>query len=163
CRRAKEQLLADGDLASAPVVVLGRGSRVIGGSIKAELPRSDVEATLIDGFFPVCALSDRPARPRNLGLRELGLPFAADARDTCHLASFVAAHRLPTALLFNGGVMKATRLRERVADTVRGWIGSENGPKVLGGTDLDLAVAHGAAYFGLVRCGRGIRVRGGTA
>jgi hypothetical protein len=32
----------------------------------------------------------------------------------------------------------------------------------LAGTDLDLAVARGAAYYGLVRGGRGIRIRGGT-
>ena len=35
--------------------------------------------------------------------------------------------------------------------------------KELSGTDLDLAVARGAAYYGLVRRGRGVRIRGGTA
>jgi hypothetical protein len=34
---------------------------------------------------------------------------------------------------------------------------------VLPGEDLDLAVAKGAAYYGLVRHGRGLRIRGGTA
>ena len=34
---------------------------------------------------------------------------------------------------------------------------------MLAGTDLDLAVAHGAAYYGLVRRGKGVRIRGGTA
>ncbi|MFB1030388.1 MAG: hypothetical protein QMC09_11990 [Thauera sp.] len=35
--------------------------------------------------------------------------------------------------------------------------------RLLGGTDLDLAVARGAAYYGYVRRGRGVRIRGGTA
>jgi hypothetical protein len=35
--------------------------------------------------------------------------------------------------------------------------------KELQGTDLDLAVARGAAYYGLVRRGRGVRIRGGAA
>ena len=34
---------------------------------------------------------------------------------------------------------------------------------MLEGADLDLAVARGAAYYGLVRRGHGIRIRGGTA
>jgi hypothetical protein len=35
--------------------------------------------------------------------------------------------------------------------------------KELHGTDLDQAVAEGAAYYGLVRRGQGIRIRGGAA
>ena len=35
--------------------------------------------------------------------------------------------------------------------------------KVLPADDLDRAVARGAAYYGLVRRGKGIRIRGGTA
>ncbi len=34
---------------------------------------------------------------------------------------------------------------------------------MLEGADLDLAVARGAAYYGCVRRGRGVRIRGGTA
>ena len=40
CRLAKETLFADAQLAAAPVTVLGRGSRVIGGTIKGELARA---------------------------------------------------------------------------------------------------------------------------
>ncbi|NIF68519.1 Hsp70 family protein, partial [Burkholderia sp. Cy-647] len=35
--------------------------------------------------------------------------------------------------------------------------------RLLGGADLDLAVARGAAYYGYVKRGRGVRIRGGTA
>ncbi len=165
CRAAKETLYdpAHERDDAAPVVVLGRGSRVIGGSIKAEVRRSDVDA-LADGFFPPVALGEQPARARRVGLRELGLPFAADAAVTRHLSAFVAAQRNATAVLFNGGVMKARSLRQRIVETLDSWSDSpEDDLKVLGGTDLDLAVAHGAAYYGLVRRGRGVRIRGGTA
>ena len=61
CRDAKEKLLADPKLASAPVTVLGRGSTVIGGTIKGELPRAEVEKVLVDGFFPECPRDAEPA------------------------------------------------------------------------------------------------------
>jgi hypothetical protein len=164
CRTAKETLLSVGDRDTAPVVVLGRGSKVIGGSVRTELQRGDVERVLVDGFFPETALGDKPRRPARVGLRELGLPFAADAAITRHLSQFVGAHRKATAVLFNGGVMKGRVLRQRIVQTLDSWADSpEDDLKVLAGTDLDLAVAHGAAYYGMVRRGKGVRIRGGTA
>src|SRR6185369_16759917 len=78
------------------------------------------------------------------------------------LADFLARHGgKPSAILFNGGVMKGELMRSRLAKMVGGWQGKSELP-ALAGTDLDLAVAHGAAYYGLVRSGRGIRIRGGT-
>jgi hypothetical protein len=164
CRHAKEQLLAGGRVEAQPVVILGRGSKVIGGSIKTELKRADVEALLVDGFFPQVGPEARPRKARTVGLRELGLPFAADAAVTRHLAAFVGAHRRATCVLYNGGVMKGRALSRRVTETLDAWSDSpEDDLKVLTGTDLDLAVAHGATYYGLVRRGRGVRIRGGTA
>jgi hypothetical protein len=71
----------------------------------------------------------------------------------------------PTALLFNGGVFKSPLLAERMLATVNGWLNSESSEpaRLLAGADLDLAVARGAAYYGYVRRGRGVRIRGGTA
>ena len=163
CRGAKEQLLS-GTADSAPVTLLGRGSRLIGGSIRAEVTRAEVEALLVDGFFPLVAADARPERARRTALRTLGLPYATDAAVTRHLAAFVGAHRRATAVLFNGGVMKARMLQRRVTETLDGWSDSpEDDLKVLSGADLDLAVAEGAAYYGLVRRGKGVRIRGGTA
>ncbi|MES1184956.1 MAG: Hsp70 family protein, partial [Myxococcales bacterium] len=104
---------------------------------------------------------------------QVGLPYASDPAITRHLAAFLARHafgngeaaRPPTAVLFNGGVLKADVLRRRVLDTLNGWL-EERGAapaRVLPGEDLDLAVARGAAYYGLVRHGSGLRIRGGTA
>jgi hypothetical protein len=182
CRGAKEKLFADPDLADVPVTVLGRGSRVIGGAIKGELSRAEVEKVLVDGFFPDCPPDAVPKSQRTVGLQELGLPYASDPAVTKHLAHFlhrnaeVLATRVPsrrgkkkvsqpTAVLFNGGVFKAGPLRERLVAILNHWAKAAGAPpvKILLDTDLDLAVAGGAAYFGLVRRGKGVRIRGGTA
>ncbi|MFO0579655.1 MAG: Hsp70 family protein [Polyangia bacterium] len=167
CRQAKEDLLsAEQPRESAPVVVLGRGSKVIGGSVKTQLLQADVERFLLDGFFPRVEAAARPAQSRRVGLQEIGLPFASDPAVTRHLAKFLGDHRPPTAVLFNGGVMKGGPLRQRVEDVLGAWLGSDGATsrvRSLAGADYDRAVALGAAYYGLVRRGRGLRIRGGTA
>jgi molecular chaperone DnaK (HSP70) len=162
CRRAKEQLLGDDPPASVPIAILGRGSKLLGSTIRAEVTRAQAEGLLIDGFFPRVAADARTERRRAGGLREMGLPYAHDPAITRHLAEFLARFgRMPTHVLFNGGVMKASTLQARIVELIRGWAGREVG--VLAGADLDLAVALGAAHYGQVRRGRGVRIRGGTA
>ncbi len=159
-RAAKEQILA-GTADRLPVAVLGRGSRLIGGTLKTDIGREDVERLLVDGFFPMAGAGDRPQRSRKTGILELGLPYASDPAVTRHLAEFVSRHgRRPTAALYNGGVMKGTALRRRLGEAIAAWNGAQ---LELSGTDFDLAVAHGAAYYGGVRRGRGVRIRGGVA
>lgn len=163
-RGAKETLLADGAPATTSVAVLGRSKKVIGGALKTELARADAERILVDGFFPRVDADARPQRDRRTGLTEMGLPYAADPRLTAHLAEFLARHReagTPTAVLFNGGVMNADALRTRLLGVLREWCGPEL--RELRGINLDQAVARGAAYHGLARRGRGIRIRGGAA
>jgi hypothetical protein len=183
-RQAKEMLLSDAKLAAAPVTVLGRGRSVIGGTIKGELARADVERTLLDGFFPECPRDSEPGRQRAAGLQELGLPYVADPAITKHLAYFLKrqaehlvnreskpkrkkaqATGLPTAILFNGGVFKAEPLCDRFTGVLNQWAKEAKGEKVrtLFGNDLDQAVARGAATYGMVRRGKGVRIRGGTA
>ncbi|MCG5053106.1 MAG: Hsp70 family protein [Myxococcales bacterium] len=163
CRRAKEQLLSISPPEAVPVSVLGRGAKLIGSTLRTELRQDHVQHLVLDGFFPFVPKDARPQKRRTVGLRELGLPYAQDAAITRHLAEFLARHgQRPSAILFNGGVMRAALLRERVSQAVGLWDGRGDTP-VLSGTDLDLAVALGAAYYGLVRRGRGIRIRGGTA
>ena len=177
CRGAKEKLLSDASLEQVAVVLPSRGSQLLGGSIRGELRREQVERYLLEGFFPAVRATDLPkVRPR-AGLTQVGLPYASDPAITKHLAAFLARHafadpaasatdaRPPTAILFNGGVLKADVLRTRVIETLNGWLEQRGSAKarVLPGEDLDLAVARGAAYYGLVRHGRGLRIRGGTA
>jgi hypothetical protein len=173
CRSAKEALLSS-DVQSVPVVVPGRGSQLLGGSLRSTLERADVIQTVLDGFFPEVDVSDEPARRARGGLTQVGLPYAADPGVTRHLAAFLRRQAeaggggtmlRPTAILFNGGVLKAGAIRERIVSTVNGWLSSAGAPpaRLLPADDLDLAVAKGAAYYGLVRRGRGLRIRGGTA
>lgn len=183
-RRAKETLFAEPSKAVHPVSIAGRGSSLVGGTLKTELRREELVATLVEGFFPVVTADARPIAQTRVGLTTLGLPYAMDAAVTRHLAAFLGRHRTtapaavaghtlpgkallhPTAVLFNGGVMKAADLEARVMDVLASWVTAEGGtaPRKLPGADLDLAVAQGAATFGLVRrSGKGIRIRGGTA
>jgi len=182
CRDAKETLLMDSSLAEIPVVVPSRGSSLIGGTLRTALTRDEVGRTLVEGFFPRVEAVARPAQQARTGLTTLGLPFAKDARITCHLAAFLgrqvnAAEELglaakvgarfihPTALLLNGGVFKADALAQRLLETLNRWLLEDGAPaaRLLAGADLDLAVARGAAYYGYVRRGKGVRIRGGTA
>lgn len=173
CRSGKEKLLSNAALEQVAVVLPSRGAQLIGGSIRGELRQQQVQAYLLDGFFPRVAASEQPKTRARAGLTQVGLPYASDPAITRHLAAFLARHafgsgeaaRPPTAILFNGGVLKADVLRRRVLDTLNGWL-EERGAapaRVLPGEDLDLAVARGAAYYGLVRQGSGLRIRGGTA
>ena len=170
CRVAKETLFLAPNKSSAPVAILGRGSKVIGGSIKAELTRETLNAVLLDGFFPPCEPTDAPGRGKRVGLTEIGLPYATDPAITRHLARFLGRQAgslhagggslKPSAVLFNGGVFKAEELKKRVVDVLSTWAGMPT--PSLNAADLDLSVALGAAYYGLVRQGKGIRIRGGV-
>ncbi|SDP68007.1 Molecular chaperone DnaK (HSP70) [Rhodoferax sp. OV413] len=183
CRLAKEKLLSDADVQAVPLVIPSRGARLIGGSINAELRRDALTATILEGFFPQVDSSARPISRARAGLTQLGLPYAQDAAVTRHLAALLgrqvgataalggfapdanASFLHPTAVLFNGGVFKSDLLVQRTLATLNSWLAAEGAPaaRLLDGADLDYAVARGAAYYGTVRQGQGIRIRGGTA
>jgi len=171
CRTAKERLLNDPSLDKEPVVILGRGSSLIARTIRTELTRKEIETAILEGFFPKAAITDFPKEQTRVGMREMGLPYEADPAITRHLARFLSRQVLgsggegsvafPTTVLFNGGVMKSPLLRERLLDVLRNWEGQGNVAE-LSSVDLDLGVAKGAAYYGLAKRGRGVRVRGGA-
>ena len=185
CRAAKEALLGDAALEQQSIVVPSRSSKLIGGSIRTELTQAEVRTTLLEGFFPQVDAASRPANRARAGLTQLGLPYAQDAGVTRHLAALLgrqagataeltgfagqadaaASFLHPTAVLFNGGVFKSAILIERTLATLNSWLGAEQAApaRALAGADMDLAVARGAAYYGYVRRGQGVRIRGGTA
>jgi len=181
CRQAKETLLEEGSSAKeAPVTVLGKGAKVIGGTIKSQLKRADMERVLLDGFFPQVASTDEPERRRRAGLQEIGLPYVADPAITKHLARFLRQEQAstqesadlrgpsglicPTHVLFNGGVMLPALLRDRVLEVLNAWLAEEgrSPARCLTGDDPMHAVARGAAYYGRAKQGRGVRIRGGV-
>lgn len=170
CRQAKETLLSPDGPKKHPISVLGRGSKLIGGTVTVDVSKDAVLQLLVDGFFPACQMTDRPARQRVSGFQEIGLPYEADAAVTRHLAAFLQNHGTddggparPTHVLFNGGVYKADAFRTQLMQTLGNWF-PEHRPQLLDGVhDLDHAVARGAAYYGWAKIKGGVRIRGGTA
>ena len=184
CRMAKETLYADPALARAPLAIASRGSSLMGGTLRTELTREELDRVLTEGFFPPSPVTELPRVARRTGLAQMALPYAQDAAVTRHLAAFLTrqaqalasspdapvdvggkAFIHPTAVLFNGGVFKAGPLKARVLEVLNGWLAADGGApaRELEGADLDLSVARGAAYYGWVRQGHGLRIRGGTA
>ncbi|HXG64458.1 MAG TPA: Hsp70 family protein, partial [Blastocatellia bacterium] len=150
CCAAKEQLLSNPEMERAPITVLGSGRSVVGGSLTTELAREEVEETLLNGFLPLTAPDDLPAREKRAGLRELGLPYASEPAITRHLAEFLTKSRdaeegqspaqtddsenpqsairnpqapmaRPDAVLFNGGFFAPAITRERIIEALTGW------------------------------------------
>jgi len=185
CRIEKEKLFESPKTQKRPITLLGKGTKLIGGTIKTELVREDLDQVLVEGFFPKVASGELPARQRRVGFQELGLPYAADPAITKHIARFLSEQvrnspeaadirrgrsglACPTHILFNGGVMKAAVLRDRVVEVLNNWLRQEGfdalgAGQILEAPDLEHAVARGAAYYGKARRGRGVRIRSGAS
>ncbi len=166
CRNAKENLLSDPDAREYPVTILGRGSSLIGGTVKTELSRDAVEKIILDGFFPICERTAAPVSPQKTGIQEMGLTYVSDPAVTHHLAKFLQQNigeAMPTAVLFNGGVLKAQNVRGRIMEVMFSWKVSEDKAPIreIESGDFDLAVAKGAVYYGMAKRGRGVRIRYG--
>ncbi len=177
CRAAKEELLSTEKTESA-VTLMTAGSSVIGNMKHALLTREKLYAILENGFYPTPA-HDADIDLRGAGIRKMGLPYAANPSVSDHLLGFLRyAHRVsctdttptdsktpvyPHFVLFNGGSMAPDWVRGRILQTLSSWFPDRPPPLELTGADMSLAVARGAAYFGWVRRGRGVKVRGGIA
>jgi molecular chaperone DnaK (HSP70) len=161
CSAAKEKLLNDPNLKSVEITVLGTGSSLIGKSLKTEITREEALELALEGFLPLTERGEAPKEEKRSLFRELGLPYVSDAAITRHLNAFLEpTGETPDAILFNGGFFIPAILQERVADALAKWYGRR--PEILENTDLDLAVARGAAYYSYVRStGSGVLVRGG--
>ncbi len=173
-RRVKETLLGSSPPDVLTVNLPATGSKLIGGGRQSEVSRDEIEQLLVDGFLPEVRLDARPT-PRQSGFQDFGLPYAADAGITRYLAAFLEAHRTtgdqqpatdhdparPDIILFNGGFFASPVLRARLLDVVSKWFGVDGAswqPIVLDNERLDLAVARGAAYYGMVRRGEGVGI-----
>lgn len=175
CRMAKEDLFADPNRPNMALTLAGRGSAVVGGTLTDTVTREEVEKIVLDGFFPRVDFAATPRRGARVGLQEFGLPYAVEPEIPRHLAWFLHQHATavgapavrPDAVLFNGGALTPLAIRERIVEILSSWFSEENGaswrPTVLTNTSLELAVAYGAAYYGLVRRGQGVRIGGGSA
>ncbi|MBF0476824.1 MAG: hsp70 family protein [Deltaproteobacteria bacterium] len=176
CRAAKENILS-GLAESKTITLVGGGRRLIAETLSTTIDRAEVEEVLLDGFFPVIKSSDPiETKPRG-GITEFGLPYAQDPAITRHLIQFLQRHQAdvaqtlgrktaqPDLILFTGGALKPAIVQARIREAIRNWYGVEDlsAPAVLHNADLDLAVALGASYYGLVKRGHGVRVGSGAA
>jgi len=175
CRQAKENILNEG-LDSETITMMGEGSSLIGGTLTARLQRSKLEDVVLDGFFPVIENHDSKVTKIKKGISEFGLPYENEPAITRHIGLFLEKHQedvkkilnkkpFPDLILFNGGSLKSPLIQKRIQDSVRYWFDETNsiGPSILDNPVPDLAVALGAAYYGLVKIGKGVRVGSGSA
>jgi molecular chaperone DnaK (HSP70) len=177
CRHAKEVLLSGSDASEHNITILGRGTGLIGGSIRMKLTRDEIHSILLDGFFPVVPSDAAPQRQRRAALMEVGLNYAYDPAVTRHLAQFLkraatskgeSGLARPTHLLMNGGVLQANAIEQRLSEVLQGWLREAGAPPLVTfqnetkQSDLMHAVAHGAAYYGFARTGKGVRIRSGV-
>jgi molecular chaperone DnaK (HSP70) len=174
CRQAKETILG-GEADAMRITLVGSGRKLIADTLSTNLQRAQVESTILEGFFPVIEPGERPAERPRQGITEFGLPYAQDPAITRHVIQFLERHRPdvaamgkatvePDLILFNGGALKPVILQERIREAIRHWFGREdrNLPRVLQSPELDLAVALGGSYYGLVKTGHGVRVGSGS-
>jgi molecular chaperone DnaK (HSP70) len=179
CRVAKELLLSNDPSApkEQPLTILGRGTGLVGGTIRGKITGKEIRNLLIEGFFPVVNPDAAPQRERRAALMEVGLNYATDPAVTKHLAQFLrqAASNAgaegfarPTHLLLNGGVLQAGAIEQRIFEVLNGWMQQAGASPVIElqnetkQADLMHAVAQGAAYYGFARTGKGVRIRGGV-
>jgi hypothetical protein len=133
---------------------------------------------IVDGFFPAVSADEHPHGRRG-AIVEFGLPYAADAAVTRHIAGFLgkqtqtladgngvsapdtAVPAIPDSVLLNGGVFKSEALKTRLMGILESWRG---GPvKQLESLDPTFAVARGAVAYAMARRGKSPRIAGGSA
>ncbi len=160
------------------ISIMGAGRKLIADTLKGSLSQAQVKELILEGFFPYVSLDEAPQGSRRSGLTEWGLPFVQDPAVTRHLAAFWQRHLnlmrqetgrtqlYPDFLLFNGGALTPASIRERIRSVVQRWFQAEAAPGwspiELENSRPELAVALGAAYYGLVRQGEGVRVGAGS-
>ena len=171
CRRIKENIL-DGISDSGRVTLMGAGSSLIAGTLTAQINRQEIETIVLEQFFPLSGSSGQTDSLE--GNASWGLPYEADTAITGHLNRFLDRHQAdvkaaigivdpcPDLILFNGGSLKAQVLQDRIQEAVRHRFSRDSGPVCLDNREMDLAVSLGAAYYGMVKAGIGVRVGSGS-
>ncbi len=164
CRELKERLLSPDAPEEDAIRLPGRGRALIADTLVAKVKREEVLALIEKEFFPEVSYNQSLKRVESVprGMREWGLPYARESAITKHLAAFLFKQGIEKidVVLFNGGALKPEVLRKRICQELSRWFEHTN-LKTLETVSLDLAVAVGAAYYGLVKQGLGIRVGGG--
>ena len=173
-------------LASVPIAIAARGSKLAGGGLRTELTRAEIDNAWSTAFSRG-RWNGAPATRARTGLTQLGLPYAQDPAVTKHLAAFLG--RQAGALERLSGLPSAPDARPaHVTSSHRRALQrrrheGQRPPRARGHHPEPLArptmapppsacsmgptstwPSRGVRLrFGLARHGRGIRIRGGTA
>ena len=184
-RNVKEQLLANENETTMTVSLPSRSAKLLGGSLKTEVSAAEIRQLILDGFLPEVPIDSKPLHHAS-GFQEFGLPYASDPAITKYLAEFLIAHAdeaddetvaakttvdsataRPDLVLFNGGFFASPVLRDATIKRIADWFQTESepdwAPVLLDNDRLDLAVARGAAYYGMVRRDQGVRIAASLA
>ncbi|SBS35330.1 Chaperone protein HscA [Marinomonas aquimarina] len=169
-RKAKETLLGDSAPESVTLTVLGGGSRLIGGSQKFTVERSQLVEQVELGFLPLESF-EAVVQKSDYAVHTLGLPYESDAAFTRHLAAFLRCHRaeieaatgsnMPDVVLFNGGLFNSDLLKGRVLGQLNQW--SDKPLIVCDASEPNDAVAKGAAQYLRSLAGESERIESGVA
>lgn len=178
CREAKEAILSD-NAESKTITLIGEGRSLIAGTLSSNLDKNEIEKTVLDGFFPIVESNDlktTESKKQRKGITEFGLPYEQEPSITKHLCKFLVNHQAdikdliktkdlyqPDVILFNGGSLKPEWIQNRICESIQSWAKATQPPSILKNPEPFLAVAVGAAYYGLVKMGRGVRVGSGSA
>ncbi len=175
CRQGKEAILG-GEATSFTVTLMGGGGRLIADTRRVALTEDMIARTVLDGFFPTAVDAPPASAGERKGITEFGLPYEPEPAITRHMKGFIEKHRddveaklrrhtfRPDLILFNGGSLKPAVIRQRIRTSLQQWYHDADAdrPGILESHDLELAVACGAAYYGLVKIGHGVRVGSGS-
>jgi Molecular chaperone len=179
CRKAKEALLSEKrDQQEMDIALMGTGGKLIASTLKSSISTTQVEELIVEGFFPFVLLEDKQKAGSRKGLTEWGLPYVQEPAITKHLAAFWQrsvpileketgrTKPFPDFLLFNGGSLTPSVIRNRIRDAVQKWFrdvaGKDWSPRELHNPQPELAVAVGAANYGIARIFDGIKVGAGS-
>lgn len=161
-RKAKEALLSN-EKPHYQISIQGTGSSVVQGSFSFQAHQADIQKQLLEGFFGQYGWNDAVVLKKAAGMRTMGLPYEDEPSITKHLAHFLQVSQAqPDYILFNGGAMKPVVFQKAVLDSLKAWF-PHRPLRMLESHNLDLAVARGAAYYGKVRRGHGVKIGGGSA
>ncbi len=174
CRQAKEKILQKKEN-SVRITLKGQGKSLISGTLAADLEKDELEKILCFGFFPDVNPNENFKKNTGKAMAEFGLPYEQEPAITKHIISFLEKHRddvkstlgkdpIPDLILFNGGSLKPDILQKRTCTAIKKWFDSKDikSPVILENPDFDLSVAMGAAYYGLVKQGTGVKVGSGS-
>ena len=174
CRQAKEEIL-DGTVESKRISLVGQGSSLISGTISATLTKDVLENTVLNTFFPVISDEKNTLPEQDRAISEFGLPYESHQAITHHIGWFLDRHHkdvfrflnkenyFPNLVLFNGGSLKPASIQNTILEFISRKFNLNQHPRVLENKEHDIAVAKGAAYYGLVKIGEGVRVGSGSA